>query len=125
MSESAIVIRGLSKRFGQIEVLHQIDLEIAQGEATCVIGPSGSGKSTLLRCLAFLEEANAGTIEVHGEPLGPEGVCSVGRPVLDQARAWASDRPTISLPWQRDLARAVVQAQRIELRLSLQWKRGE
>jgi polar amino acid transport system ATP-binding protein len=70
MSESAIVVRGLSKRFGQIEVLHQIDLEIAQGEATCVIGPSGSGKSTLLRCLAFLEEANAGTIEVHGEPLG-------------------------------------------------------
>jgi polar amino acid transport system ATP-binding protein len=35
-----------------------------------VIGPSGSGKSTFLRCLAFLEEANAGTIEVHGEPLG-------------------------------------------------------
>ena len=61
MSESAIVVRGLSKRFGQTEVLHQIDLEITQGEATCVIGPSGSGKSTLLRCLAFLEEANAGT----------------------------------------------------------------
>jgi polar amino acid transport system ATP-binding protein len=70
MSEPAIAIRGLTKRFGQIEVLHQIDLDIAQGEATCVIGPSGSGKSTLLRCIAFLEEANAGAINVYGRPLG-------------------------------------------------------
>jgi len=70
MTETAIAIRGLSKSFGQTEVLHKIDLDIGQGEATCVIGPSGSGKSTLLRCLAFLEEANAGTIDVYGKPLG-------------------------------------------------------
>jgi polar amino acid transport system ATP-binding protein len=70
MTEPAIVIRGLSKRFGQTEVLHQIDLEVSQGQATCVIGPSGSGKSTLLRCMAFLEEANAGTIDVYGQRLG-------------------------------------------------------
>lgn len=70
MTETAIVVRGLSKRFGETEVLHNIDLNIAQGEATCVIGPSGSGKSTFLRCLAFLEEANHGLIEVYGKPLG-------------------------------------------------------
>ena len=70
MSESAIVVRHLSKSFGAVEVLHDIDLDIEQGQATCVIGPSGSGKSTFLRCLAFLEEANAGTIEVYGKPLG-------------------------------------------------------
>jgi polar amino acid transport system ATP-binding protein len=70
MSEPAIVVRRLSKRFGQTEVLHDVDLDVAQGEATCVIGPSGSGKSTLLRCLAFLEEADKGTISVHGQPLG-------------------------------------------------------
>jgi polar amino acid transport system ATP-binding protein len=70
MSDPAIVIRGLSKRFGGTEVLHDIDLDVAQGEATCIIGPSGSGKSTLLRCIAFLEEANAGTISVYGNPLG-------------------------------------------------------
>jgi polar amino acid transport system ATP-binding protein len=70
MTPPAIRVRGLSKRFGETEVLHEIDLEIAQGQATCVIGPSGSGKSTFLRCLAFLEEANAGTIEVYGQPLG-------------------------------------------------------
>jgi polar amino acid transport system ATP-binding protein len=70
MTQSAIVVRRLAKRFGPTEVLHGVDLDVAQGEATCVIGPSGSGKSTFLRCLAFLEEANSGTIEVHGEPLG-------------------------------------------------------
>jgi polar amino acid transport system ATP-binding protein len=70
MTEHAIVVRRLSKRFGETEVLHDINLDIEQGEATCVIGPSGSGKSTFLRCLAFLEEADAGTIEVYGEPLG-------------------------------------------------------
>lgn len=67
---SAISVRGVSKRFGQTEVLHGIDLDIAHGQVTCVIGPSGSGKSTLLRCMAFLEEATAGTILINGEPLG-------------------------------------------------------
>ena len=42
----------------------------ARGEVTCIIGPSGSGKSTLLRCIAFLEEATDGLIEIDGEPLG-------------------------------------------------------
>ena len=67
---SAISVRRLSKAFGQTAVLHNIDLEIPSGAATCVIGPSGSGKSTLLRCLAFLEEADSGVIQVFGEPLG-------------------------------------------------------
>ena len=66
----AISVRGVSKRFGQTEVLHGIDLDIPQGQVTCVIGPSGSGKSTLLRCMAFLEEATEGTILINGEPLG-------------------------------------------------------
>lgn len=66
----AISVRGVSKRFDSIEVLHGIDLDIPNGQVTCVIGPSGSGKSTLLRCMAFLEEATEGTILINGEPLG-------------------------------------------------------
>ena len=66
----AIAVKGVSKRFGQTEVLHGIDLDIAAGEVTCLIGPSGSGKSTLLRCMAFLEEATTGTILINGQPLG-------------------------------------------------------
>jgi polar amino acid transport system ATP-binding protein len=63
-------VRGLSKRVGQTEVLHGIDLDMEAGRVTCLIGPSGSGKSTFLRCMAFLEEATTGTILVNGEPLG-------------------------------------------------------
>jgi polar amino acid transport system ATP-binding protein len=66
----AISVRGLSKKFGQTEVLHGIDLDIEAGRVTCLIGPSGSGKSTFLRCMAFLEEATTGTILINGEPLG-------------------------------------------------------
>ncbi len=66
----AIVVKGVSKSFGKLEVLHGIDLAIERGTTTCLIGPSGSGKSTLLRCIAFLEEATAGTILVNGAPLG-------------------------------------------------------
>ena len=66
----AIAVKGLGKSFGETRVLQEIDLDVPEGAATCVIGPSGSGKSTFLRCLAFLETPDAGTIEVFGEPLG-------------------------------------------------------
>ncbi len=72
MTETAISVKRLSKSFGSVDVLCDLSLEIAQGQATCVIGPSGSGKSTFLRCLAFLEEATAGTVDVYGKPLGFE-----------------------------------------------------
>ncbi len=45
-----------SKRFGALEVLRDVSLEVAERDVVCVIGPSGSGKTTLLRCLALLEE---------------------------------------------------------------------
>ena len=57
MSIPAIAVKNLVKKFGDTTVLHGIDLEIPQGQVSCLIGPSGSGKSTLLRCMAFLEEA--------------------------------------------------------------------
>ena len=72
MDTHAISVRGVSKSFGPVEVLHNIDLDIEAGQVTCLIGPSGSGKSTLLRCMAFLEEATAGTIFINGQPLGFE-----------------------------------------------------
>ncbi len=60
----------LVKSFGSTPVLDRISLAVPRGEVTCIIGPSGSGKSTLLRCIAFLEEATDGLIEIDGEPLG-------------------------------------------------------
>jgi polar amino acid transport system ATP-binding protein len=66
----AVRVSGLVKSFGDTRVLDGIDLAAPNGEVTCIIGPSGSGKSTLLRCIAFLEEATGGLIEIDGQPLG-------------------------------------------------------
>jgi polar amino acid transport system ATP-binding protein len=60
-------IAGVTKRFGDNEVLHDIDLSVDLHQIVCLIGASGSGKSTLLRCLNRLETVDAGTIEVDGE----------------------------------------------------------
>ncbi len=62
--------RGVHKRFGRLEVLKGIDLEVPIGEVVCVIGPSGSGKSTFLRCINHLENIDAGTIRVANELIG-------------------------------------------------------
>ncbi len=62
----AVSFRGVGKRFGEVEVLRDINLEIADGALVVVVGPSGCGKSTLLRLVAGLEEASAGEIEIAG-----------------------------------------------------------
>lgn len=59
----------VKKRYGKLEVLKDISLEVTEGEVVCIIGPSGSGKSTLLRCLNRLEEIQAGSISILGEEL--------------------------------------------------------
>jgi polar amino acid transport system ATP-binding protein len=58
------------KRFGRLDVLRGVDLEVERGEVMCIIGPSGSGKSTLLRCINHLETIQAGRLSVDGELVG-------------------------------------------------------
>ena len=58
------------KRFGRLEVLCGVDLEVGRGEVVVVIGPSGSGKSTLLRCINHLEKIDAGRLWVDGTLVG-------------------------------------------------------
>jgi putative ABC transport system ATP-binding protein len=65
----AILVRGLTKRYGRTEVLHGIDLAVARGEFAVLVGPSGSGKSTVLHLLAALEPADAGEVVVAGQRL--------------------------------------------------------
>ncbi|PUB16663.1 amino acid ABC transporter ATP-binding protein [Paenisporosarcina sp. OV554] len=59
-----ISINGLHKKFGDLEVLKGIDLQVNKGQVIVVIGPSGSGKTTLLRCLNILEVPTAGSITI-------------------------------------------------------------
>jgi polar amino acid transport system ATP-binding protein len=61
---------GVHKRFGPLEVLKGIDLEVRRGEVMCVLGPSGSGKSTFLRCINHLEKIDAGLLWVDGTLVG-------------------------------------------------------
>ena len=60
---------GVTKRFGDLVVLDELDLDVDPGEKLVIIGPSGSGKTTILRVLMTLERPNAGTVEVGGEQL--------------------------------------------------------
>ncbi len=69
-SSPILVAKGVSKHFGAVQALTDIDLQIARGEVLCLIGPSGSGKSTLLRCLNQLEHADAGLVWIEGELQG-------------------------------------------------------
>ena len=62
----SIKIAGVGKRFGDFTALEDIDLDIATGELTALLGPSGGGKSTLLRIIAGLEVADVGSVEIEG-----------------------------------------------------------
>jgi polar amino acid transport system ATP-binding protein len=70
MSEMMIQIRGVSKSFGSLEVLREVDLAVERSQVVCLIGPSGSGKSTLLRCVNFLESYDRGDILIEGKLIG-------------------------------------------------------
>jgi ABC-type polar amino acid transport system ATPase subunit len=77
-SGTIVRVHGVHKYFGDNHVLRGIDLEVERGEAVMLVGRSGSGKTTLVRCVNFLEEPTAGTIEVDGfrvdaDPLGRRG----------------------------------------------------
>jgi polar amino acid transport system ATP-binding protein len=69
-----LLVDGVHKSFGKLEVLRGVDLELAEHEVVCLIGASGSGKSTLLRCINLLEPIDAGRIVLRGEEITAGGV---------------------------------------------------
>lgn len=75
MSDASKVldVAGVSKSFGDTEVLSDVSFQVDKGETVCVLGPSGSGKSTLLRCINWLERPNAGQIYLNGAQVGLSG----------------------------------------------------
>lgn len=72
MSDPMVEVHGVHKSYGGVEVLRGVNLTVARGEVTCLIGPSGSGKSTLLRCINHLEKHDAGELRVDGDLVGYE-----------------------------------------------------
>jgi polar amino acid transport system ATP-binding protein len=69
MAEPMLKLSGVCKRFGALEVLKGIDLDVQKGEVVCILGPSGSGKSTLLRCVNLLEPPEEGEILLESEDI--------------------------------------------------------
>ncbi len=65
-----VLAEAVRKRFGRLEVLKGIDLEVRAREVMCIVGPSGSGKSTFLRCINHLEQISGGRLWVDGELVG-------------------------------------------------------
>jgi polar amino acid transport system ATP-binding protein len=65
-----IIARQIHKRFGNVEVLKGIDLDVETGKVVCIIGPSGAGKSTFLRCINHLERPDSGYVLVGGQLVG-------------------------------------------------------
>jgi NitT/TauT family transport system ATP-binding protein len=81
-SGEAIELRNLGVRYGDLEVMHDLDASVAPGEFVCVIGPSGCGKSTLLNVLAGFVSPSVGEVRIGGRPVrGPD----VSRSVVFQS----------------------------------------
>jgi len=67
-----ISLKGVCKAYGSFQALHNVDLDVAEGEVVCIIGPSGSGKSTLVRCINLLERYQQGEISIAGVKVAPD-----------------------------------------------------
>jgi heme ABC exporter ATP-binding subunit CcmA len=67
--KALLQVRGLTRKYGDVAVIEDLDLDVAPGEAVVLVGPNGSGKSTVLRCITGADEPTAGTIELDGGPL--------------------------------------------------------
>lgn len=99
MSQAMLRCEQVWKRFGKLEVLRGIDLEVDKGQVFVVVGPSGSGKSTLLRCINHLEKIDGGHIYIDGQLLGYREV--KGRLREEPERRVARMRATIGIVFQQ------------------------
>ena len=89
----------VKKRFGRLEVLKGVSMEVQAGETVCVIGPSGSGKTTFIRCINHLEKIDDGRIEVNGHSIGYRD--RNGKLVEDSERSIARQRTQVGMVFQR------------------------
>ena len=91
-------VRGLSKRFGALQVLDDVSLTIAAGEAVAVVGDNGAGKSTLAKCIARAVRPDTGEVRVSGRPIGPgrEDALAAGVGVVWQDLALCDNLDTVA-----------------------------
>lgn len=96
---AAIRVEALSKRFGPLQVLREVNCAVAPSEVVCIIGPSGSGKSTLLRCLNLLESPCRGSLRLGDETLALRAAAD-GRLVAADTRQLQRWRARLAMVFQ-------------------------
>ncbi len=84
---ATIRLQNVSKRFGEVVIIPDLDLEILEGEFMVFVGPSGCGKSTLLRLIAGLEDTSGGEIYIDGKPVANEPASTRGLAMVFQSYA--------------------------------------
>jgi polar amino acid transport system ATP-binding protein len=100
MTEIVMRAEDVHKRFGRLEVLKGVSLDVAKGETICIIGPSGSGKTTFIRCINHLEKIDAGRITVNGQLIGYR-LRSDGTLAEDSEKSIAHQRTQVGMVFQR------------------------
>src|SRR2546428_12078323 len=81
-------VRGMSKSFGSVQALSDVDFEVRAGEVMALVGDNGAGKSTLIKCIAGIHPADSGEVLFDGEAVnihGPKEAASLGIEVVYQA----------------------------------------
>jgi D-xylose transport system ATP-binding protein len=94
MSEPILQLRKVSKSFGAVQVLHDVDFTVRAGEVTALVGDNGAGKSTLVKCVAGIHPIDGGEVLFNGEPVSitaPTDAAALGIEVVYQDLALADN----------------------------------
>ena len=99
--EVMLEARGITKIYEGQEVVSDVDLDVTRADVKAIVGPSGSGKSTFLRCVALLEAADGGRIQLDGRIVGESSShlswsASGSWPATERRSAWSSSASTFS-----------------------------
>ena len=93
-SHPVLELRGVSKSFGAVQALYQVDFRVAAGEVMALVGDNGAGKSTLIKCIAGIHPADQGEIVFEGKPVsvhGPKDASRLGIEIVYQDLALADN----------------------------------
>jgi branched-chain amino acid transport system ATP-binding protein len=107
-------LRGVGRRFGGLDAVLDVDLDVARGDRRAILGPNGAGKTTLFNVISGDMPASAGTIEFQGEDVG--AVTAAGRTQRGMSRTYQKSRLFLGLSVQDNLYLAVLGTQKGHLR---------
>jgi ABC-type sugar transport system ATPase subunit len=114
-------LRGVNKSFGAVQVLHNVDLDVADGEFVVFVGPSGCGKSTLLRMIAGLESITAGELEIGGVRMNDVDPSKRGIAMVFQSYALY---PTMTVRGNLSFGLKVKRLSKAEINRRVSWAAG-